>query len=69
MEIINIYPKELHLKIELTESELNFLLDYLDRSVANLDLTDEYQKKCNEFVTKDFFPKMEVVSNEMKRMR
>ena len=69
MEIINIYPKELHIKIELTESELNFLLDYLDRSVANLDLTDEYQKKCNEFVTKDFFPKMEVVSNEMKRMK
>lgn len=69
MEIINIYPKELHLKIELTESELNFLLDYLDRSVANLDLTDEYQVECNNFVTKDFFPKMEVVSNEMKRMK
>lgn len=69
MEVINIYPKELHIKIEFTETELNYLLDYLDRSVADLDLNDDYQAKCSDFVTKDFFPKMEVVSEEMKRMK
>ena len=69
MEVINIYPKELHIKIELSESELNYLLDFLDRSEVSLDLNDEYQAKCHNFVTKEFFPKMETISEEMKRMK
>ena len=69
MEIINVYPKELHVKIEMSESELNYLLDFLNHCEARLDLNDDYQSKCNSFVTKDLFPQLHKLSEDMKNMR
>ena len=69
MEIISVYPKELHTKLEFSESDLNYLLDFLNNCEAKLNLKDEYQGKCNAFVTKELFPKLQTLSEEMKRMR
>ncbi|MDY6957908.1 MAG: hypothetical protein SVK08_01990 [Halobacteriota archaeon] len=69
MEIINIYPKELHIKLELSESELNCLLDFLNNCEAKLDLKDEEQRKAHDFVVKEFFPGLDKLSEEIKRMR
>ena len=69
MDIEGIYPKELHFKLELSETELNFLLDYLNHSEAQLNLSNEYEKKCHKFVVEDFFPKMQIVSERMKEIK
>lgn len=69
MEIMGVYPKELHVKIELSETDLNYLLDYLNSCTAELNLSTEEGKKCDEFVTKEFFPSLNALCEEMKRMR
>lgn len=69
MEVINVYPKEMHIKLELSESELNHILDFLNNSEAKLDLSDLEQRKAHDFVTKDFFPQLDRLSEDLKRMR
>ena len=69
MEIINVYPKELHIKLELSESELNNVLDFLNNCEAKLDLKDERQRIAHDFVTKEFFPALDKLSEDIKRMR
>ena len=69
MEVINVYPKELHIKLELSESELNCILDFLNNCEAKLDLKDEAQKNAHDFVTKEFFPSLDRLSEDIKRMR
>ena len=69
MEILKVYPKNVYTTLELSAEELEFILEYLDNCVAHLNLKEEFQRKCNDFITGEFFTKLQALSNDIKQMR
>lgn len=63
MQIISVQPKDIHITLEMSMKEVRFLLDFLSRS--KLEYTEE-EKEWVEFVTKDFFPKLNELEEKIK---
>ena len=69
MDVLKVFPKELHVRIDLTETEVAYILNFLDHCEATMDLSDEDNRKCNQFVTKELFPSLDLLYQEMKRLK
>jgi hypothetical protein len=67
MDILEVYPKDWHVRLELTLTEITMLLDFLDKCEFQGDLTDKRYAQAKEYVTGDFFPKLDKLFEEMVR--
>jgi len=65
MRVKRIYPRQLHTEIEMSQEEVEMLLDFLDS--CSLDfLGSDRLKKAGEYVTTKFFPNLQRLSEEMR---
>lgn len=67
MEVLQVYPKDWYVRIELSLTQVDQLLDFLDNCECAIDPKDERLNKAKEYVIKEFFPKMNTLVDEMKK--
>ena len=67
MEVLEVYPKDWHVRIELSVTQVNQLLDFLDNCEFQGDPKDDELWKANNYVTKEFFPTLDRLAEEMKK--
>lgn len=66
MDIDKIYPKQIHVKLDMSAEEIEQLLDFLDNAVVDYGGKGEKIRKAGEYVVKEFFPKLEQLSQQIK---
>lgn len=69
MEVLEVYPKDWYVKLELGFKELLQLLDFLDKCEFQGDLKDEKMVLANDFVTKKFFPELDKLADQIMTRR
>jgi hypothetical protein len=69
MQILDVFPKELHIQIELSDTELNLLLDFLDGCEYEIDEESDKSALAHAFVTDHFFPMLDRLTQEIKAGR
>ena len=67
MKILNVYPKDWHTQIELSLTQVNQLLDFLDSCEFQGDPKDPKTNDAFQYVTKEFFPQLNQLSEDMKK--
>jgi len=68
MRIIGIEPRDFYLLFELNTSQIEHLLNFLDRCTVEYDSDKEkHMKEASEYVTEDFFKQLNQVSEELKK--
>jgi len=65
MEVLAVYPKDWHVRLELSLVQLLKLLDFLDKCEFQGDLKDEKYVMAKDYVLNEFFPKLDEVANEI----
>jgi len=67
MKILNVQPKDVHITLELSHTELTYLLEYLNVCVANSERSSfERFKEAAKFVQEDFFKGLDRLSEDIK---
>jgi hypothetical protein len=66
MDIIRVYPKELYIRLELSESELEKILDFLNACTIDLTKAENPLIEAEKYVTKEFFPSLEALSQQIR---
>lgn len=69
MDILKVYPKQLHISLDISEEELNHILNFLDACEVDYGGKGENLKKAGEFVSSVFFPRLNQLSEELKGMK
>lgn len=67
MQILNVYPKDWHVQVELSLTQVNQLLDFLDSCEFIGDPTDPKMNDCKHYVMDQFFPMLDNLSEDMKK--
>lgn len=67
MEILEVYPKDWHVKVEFTLNQAVCLLEFLDRSIYENDVNDPNSQIIADYVIKDLFPKLNDLVEDMKK--
>ncbi len=67
MDILEVYPKDWHVRIELSLTQVQKLLDFLDNCEFQGDVSEEDMLKAKDYVIGDFFPKLDKLTEEMLR--
>ena len=67
MKILGVQPKDVHIVLEFSHTELTHLLEYLSVCVANPDRSSfkEFEKAA-KFVQEDFFNGLDQLSEDIK---
>lgn len=66
MNILNVYPKDVYIVIEFSYQNIEHILTYLDRCVASPDPKNPDFDKAADYVTNNFFKKLDALSEEIK---
>ena len=66
MIILDIYPKDVHVKLELSVTQVNYILDYLDRCTFDATIEPKMPENAKEYVEKVFFRELDRVTENMK---
>uniref|UniRef100_A0A6M3J7Q7 Uncharacterized protein n=1 Tax=viral metagenome TaxID=1070528 RepID=A0A6M3J7Q7_9ZZZZ len=67
MEILSVYPKDIHVKLELSSREINLILDFLDNCKIDYDGKTQLElANAVNYVKQEFFPKLNKLSEELK---
>lgn len=64
-DVLNIRPLDIHIEMRISLSELNMLADFLDMCEFTLDKDDEQQVEMHDFVTKEFFPFINKLTDDL----
>lgn len=67
MEILEVYPKDWYVRIEFSVTQVNYILDFLDKCEFHGDPKDPKMNDAQDYVIKQFFPQLNVLSDEMKK--
>ncbi len=67
MDILAVYPKGWHVRIELTLEQVLKILDFLDKCEFHGDLKSEKDIAAKEYVTKEFFPKLDKLAEDIQK--
>lgn len=67
VDVLNIYPKDWHIRIELSLEQLNMLLDFLDMCEFHGEPNNEKHMKAKEYVINEFFATLNKVTEDMER--
>jgi hypothetical protein len=67
MKILNVQPRDVHIVLELSSTELTYVLEYLSVCVANPDRSSfEKFEKAAKFVEHDFFKGLDKLSEDIR---
>jgi hypothetical protein len=69
MNIVKVYPKDIHAVIDFSKEDLIMLLDFLDSCVVDYGNGDENLRKAGEYVTKELFPKLNQLCDDLEAMK
>lgn len=67
--IISVTPRDWHISLDFSYTQLEHLLTYLNRCKAAPDPDNENWEKADNYVRKEFFPMMDKLSDEIKEQR
>lgn len=67
MDVLEVYAKDWHVRLELSLTEITKLLDFLDKCEFQGDLEDKRYVEAKDYVTGEFFPKLDTLFDEMVR--
>lgn len=67
MQILNVYPKEWHVQLELSLPQLEQILDFLDNCEFHGDPTDPKMNDAYEFVKNVFFKSLNGLTEDLKK--
>lgn len=65
MKIKRIYPKQIYAEIELSQEEIENLLEFLDNCTLDYGGNDKL-KKAGEYVVKELFPALNELGEQLK---
>lgn len=67
MRIVKVWPKDIHVTIELSLTDIGKLIDYLDHCEMRFDGESEPEMKlASAFVEQTFYPTLKDVHEDMK---
>ena len=66
MHVLDVYPKDVHIQLELSVTELNLLLDFLDGCEYEIDRESDKSAEAHKFVTEHFFPMLDKLTQQIK---
>jgi len=67
MEILEVYPKDLHVRLELSMTQIQKVLDFLDNCEFTGDLKNEELVQAKDYVIGEFFPKLDKLTEDVVR--
>lgn len=68
MDIVKVYPRQVRAVLDISQEELNYLLDFLNACTVDYGKGEDV-RKAGEFVIKDFFPKLDQLSKDLEAMK
>ncbi len=71
-KIISVAPRDYHIVLDFSYTQLDHLLMYLDSCKANPDLKDPKNKDweaADQYVRKNLFPMLDKLCDEIKEQR
>jgi len=66
MRIISVEPRDVYIGLEFSHQQIEFILIYLDRCTASPDPKNPDFDKAADYVTNEFFKKLDKLSEEIK---
>jgi len=66
MRIISVEPRDVYVGLEFSHQQIEYILTYLDRCVASPDPKNPDFDKAADYVTNEFFKKLDKLSEEIK---
>jgi hypothetical protein len=69
VEILEIYPKDVYVKLELSLKEIEYLLDFLGNSVMSLDKEKSEMVEAASYIQTQFYPKLNDLSKDLREGR
>uniref|UniRef100_A0A6M3LBP8 Uncharacterized protein n=1 Tax=viral metagenome TaxID=1070528 RepID=A0A6M3LBP8_9ZZZZ len=66
MRILNVEHRDIHIVLDVSYTELEHILTYLNRCTASPDPNNPDWEKVDEFVRKQFFPTLDKLSDQIK---
>ncbi len=66
MNLLGVYPADVRIVLEFSVNELEQMIIALDISTINFDGKDEKQVKSVNFLTKEFYPAIQKVIEDIK---
>ena len=69
MIILDVFPKDLHVKLELSITQVNQILDYLDRCTVDLTIKPPLSEEAKTYVEQVFFKELNNLTESVKDQR
>jgi len=67
LEVINVYPLDVHVEMRMSLSEMTMLADFLDQCEFTIDKDCQENVACHKFVTEKFFPFINRVTDDLMK--
>jgi hypothetical protein len=65
MDVLEVYPKDWFVRVELSLDQIRKLLDFLDNCTVNIDPKNRELVAAKDYVIGDFFAKLDKLSEEI----
>ena len=66
MKVLAVFPKDICTHLEFTMTQLNYILDYLDRCTVDSEKEPKLDKEAIKYVKEDFFSQLDKLTDSMK---
>ena len=66
MIILDVFPKDLHVKLEFSVTQVNHILDYLDRCTFAATADPKLSEDAKTYVEQVFFKELDKLTESMK---
>ena len=69
MDVLEVYPKDWFVRIELSLDQIQKLLDFMDHCTIEIDPKNKELVEARDYVTENFFAKLDKLSEEIMMRR
>jgi hypothetical protein len=69
MEVLEVYPKDWFVRIELSLDQIQKLLDFMDNCTISVDAKNRDLVAAKDYVIGDFFAKLDALSDDIMKRR
>lgn len=67
MKIVSVEARDVYVTMDMSLQEINYLMDFLDKSVVEYNGDEEPEmKKADSFIKERFFPMLNQLTEELK---
>lgn len=67
MEILDVYPKDWHVRLEFSLEQIIYILDFLNKCEFKGDMKAVQNIKAKDYVIGEFFPKLDKLSEDIQK--